>query len=273
MTPTPKDPVDALMELVLEYRQAPTVHAGEIRRSIEASARALAAVPAPDVEAAAWMHVDDPRRVISAMQKADAVKDGGASASSVASYTMPLIHRHEGAQQAGGVPAGFVLVPLSFLQGFHTLAHNYSLRAAPPDYYRGVEGDAFSSAYRRCGEDLAKLRAMLAAAPSPSAVQPLTAEQALRDALEAMGSTRAQALSAGDLMQLVVDVDTPQAKQAAPAVTVCYAAPEDLVRDGYSHSFYVHQTPPANRFDWVALCINKQEATDADGAADKPHTA
>jgi len=123
MTPTPKDLVAPLMALVDDYAAA--VHAFRAgcggqeqlehdrhvlkatRAAVEASARALAAVPAPDVEAAAWVHVDDPRRVISAMQKADATKDGGASASSVAGYTMPLIHRHEGAQQAGGVPTGW----------------------------------------------------------------------------------------------------------------------------------------------------------------------
>ena len=66
---------------------------------------------------------------------------------------------------AAQVPAGFALVPMGFVQGFNTLAHNYSLNAVPPDYYRGTEGDAFSNAYRRCGQDLAKLRAMLAAAP------------------------------------------------------------------------------------------------------------
>lgn len=57
---------------------------------------------------------------------------------------------------------GFVLVPLEFVRGFNTLAHNYSLRAEPPDYYRGVEGDAFSSAYARCGQDLAELMNNLA---------------------------------------------------------------------------------------------------------------
>lgn len=35
----------------------------------------------------------------------------------------------------------------------------------------------------------------------------MTAEQRLRDALEAMGSKRAQSLSAGDLLALVVEAD------------------------------------------------------------------
>lgn len=54
------------------------------------------------------------------------------------------------------------VVPLKFIQGFSTLAHNYSLRAVAPDYYSGVEADAFQTAYARCGADLAKLRDMLA---------------------------------------------------------------------------------------------------------------
>jgi hypothetical protein len=64
-----------------------------------------------------------------------------------------------------GAPAGWKLVPVEFVQGFCTLAHNYSLNAEAPDYYHGVERDAFALAYRRCGADLAKLSAMLNAAP------------------------------------------------------------------------------------------------------------
>lgn len=73
------------------------------------------------------------------------------------------------ASALAAMPAGFVAVPLSFVQGFNTLAHNYSLRAVPPDYYHGTEGDAFSAAYKRCGADLAELRTLLAA-PTPPAV-------------------------------------------------------------------------------------------------------
>lgn len=65
--------------------------------------------------------------------------------------------------------AGTVSVPKEFIQGFNTLAHNYSLRANPPDYYDGMAGDAFSAAYRRCGQDLAELRAMLSAPPASEA--------------------------------------------------------------------------------------------------------
>jgi hypothetical protein len=70
---------------------------------------------------------------------------------------------------AASANAGMVMVPLEFVQGFGTLAHNYSLTAIPPDYYQGTERDAFSNAYRRCGADLAKLRDLIeAAAPAPA---------------------------------------------------------------------------------------------------------
>ena len=71
------------------------------------------------------------------------------------------------AQPAPAVPADMVMVPLSFVQGFNTLAHNWSLRAEPPSFYTGTEGDAFTRAYAECGQALAKLRAMIAAAPAP----------------------------------------------------------------------------------------------------------
>lgn len=64
---------------------------------------------------------------------------------------------------------GWRMVPVEFLRGFSTLAHNYSLPAEPPFFYDGMAGDAFRNAYRRCGEDLAALRAMLNAAPQPAA--------------------------------------------------------------------------------------------------------
>lgn len=67
-------------------------------------------------------------------------------------------------------PAGYVLVPREFVQGFGTLAHNWSLKAEPPCYYYGLERDAFAAAYRECGQALGKLRDILnAAAPQPLA--------------------------------------------------------------------------------------------------------
>jgi hypothetical protein len=75
-------------------------------------------------------------------------------------------------------PAGWRLVPLPFIQGVCDLAHNYSFTAIPPDYYRGVEGDAFKDAYRRCGRELAKVRAMLTAAPQEPAEPAYTLSEA-----------------------------------------------------------------------------------------------
>ena len=63
-------------------------------------------------------------------------------------------------------PDGWVLVPRQVVQDVCTLAHNYSLNAIAPDYYHGVERDAFANAYKRCGSDLAKIRAALAVLPS-----------------------------------------------------------------------------------------------------------
>ena len=83
-------------------------------------------------------------------------------------YARQEVYRAEGMRSTspmGGAAEGWVMVPKEFIQGFHTLAHNYSLRAEPPEFYRGTEGDAFSRAYRQCGEALGKLRALLAAAP------------------------------------------------------------------------------------------------------------
>jgi hypothetical protein len=81
-------------------------------------------------------------------------------------------------------PAGWRLVPLPFIQGVCALAHKYSFTAIPPDYYRGVEGDAFKDAYRRCGRELAKVRAMLTAAPQEPA-EPMAHKllMQIRDAL------------------------------------------------------------------------------------------
>lgn len=48
------------------------------------------ASPAASQEAAAWLHEEDPTRVISQAQKVQALRDGGASASSVRAYSIPL---------------------------------------------------------------------------------------------------------------------------------------------------------------------------------------
>lgn len=59
-------------------------------------------------------------------------------------------------------------------QRLRELAQNYQLKAIAPDHYYGVERDAFSNAYKRCGEALAELRELLAAAPQAEGVQPDT---------------------------------------------------------------------------------------------------
>ena len=81
------------------------------------------------------------------------------------------------AAKLAALPPGWVAVPVGFVQGFSTLAHNYSLRAIPPYYC-----DAFSNAYRRCGQQLAELAEMLAAkgAPQPAAQQGEQLEHYLR---------------------------------------------------------------------------------------------
>ncbi|CAG9173222.1 hypothetical protein CURE108131_20820 [Cupriavidus respiraculi] len=54
---------------------------------------------AAHIAAVAWVHEDDPARVISAAQKAQALKDGGASASSVRPYSLAAVLA--GAEQQG----------------------------------------------------------------------------------------------------------------------------------------------------------------------------
>ena len=54
-----------------------------------------------------------------------------------------------------------VQVPLAFVQAFQTLVHNYSLEVVPPDFYHGVEKDAYRSAFRRCGQELAEAAKLL----------------------------------------------------------------------------------------------------------------
>ena len=76
------------------------------------------------------------------------------------------------APPAAPAPGDMVMVPLKFVQDFNTLAHNYCLRAVPPDYYSGTEADAFQHAYSRCGSDLRRLREILAAAPAPAVREP-----------------------------------------------------------------------------------------------------
>ena len=53
-----------------------------------------------DAEIAGWLHEEDRTRVVSASQKAQALKDGGASASSLRAYSIPLARWGAGAPPA-----------------------------------------------------------------------------------------------------------------------------------------------------------------------------
>lgn len=95
------------------------------RSDVEARDQARAAVRAafarasvtPEGDAEAWMHEDDPARVISAIQKSQAEKDGGASASSVKACSIRL-NKHQskaqGATAEDWVSAIAPLMPADF---------------------------------------------------------------------------------------------------------------------------------------------------------------
>lgn len=72
-------------------------HQMAVRKTPElAKANAIAAWnrrAATSGEAVAWMHEEDPRRVISHAQREAARRDGGASWTSVRAYTVPLVRR------------------------------------------------------------------------------------------------------------------------------------------------------------------------------------
>lgn len=97
MTPTPKDPVAPLMALVDKYGEscrtyamgAHSAHSIKARAAVEASARALAAVPARNV------------------MSPEVLIDGNAESAHVQETLTPS--NRSRSQQAGGVPAGFVL--------------------------------------------------------------------------------------------------------------------------------------------------------------------
>ena len=72
---------------------------------------ANAAMRGPDAgEVLAWQHEEDPAHVISGIQKAQALRDGGASASSVKLYSVPLrfaeLIRTAGVETGGGCSNG-----------------------------------------------------------------------------------------------------------------------------------------------------------------------
>ncbi len=155
MTPTPKDPVDALMALVDRYWELAyaegkegrdhDTEAGEAQATlsaIRASARALAAVPAVEQ--------------LSELMRGLEIPPSAAPLSPAALYAIgrAIADQAKSAQQAGGVPAGFVLVPVE----------------PTPEMCAAMDAVwAYGG-----GSDAGAYRAALADAPSPSAVQPLS---------------------------------------------------------------------------------------------------
>lgn len=79
-----------------DYSTGHVIHPSYDEDKVNAALAALRSMPQGEpVKAAAWMRHDDPRQVISAMEKSDAVAAGGAFAASVARYDIPLVHQHE----------------------------------------------------------------------------------------------------------------------------------------------------------------------------------
>lgn len=108
--------------------------------------------------------LENQRPAINLLQKFTDIIEGcggwpDTSSSQSALYNLAV----EAEQALQGFPAleETVAVPSRFLKGFHQLAHNYSLKAQPPEHYDGRSGDAFSDAYAKCGQELAALRAMI----------------------------------------------------------------------------------------------------------------
>ncbi len=142
---TPQTPVAAHLRLVEEYTRSTHTtcvalddfwpRQERLKKAVEASARALAAMPAEPVLV---MHPDDPMLA--------GVPDGThvILQRNAVPFEKPI------AQQAGGVPAGFVLAP------------------ADPDEGMVKAGNRLTWPY----PSAQVYRDMLAAAPSPSAVQP-----------------------------------------------------------------------------------------------------
>lgn len=105
-----------------------------------------------------------------------------------------------------------VTVTRDFIRGFRTLVHNYSLRAEPPSYYHGTEGDAFSAAYARCGRDLAEVDKLLAASPQPQPVPANVHEQVVRALAGLLEQVEAFAAKHGE-----ADFETAEALRAVEA--------------------------------------------------------
>ncbi|MES2942945.1 MAG: hypothetical protein V4772_08775 [Pseudomonadota bacterium] len=142
----------------------------DVFERIEAS-RAPVAQAVPDVSSDT-LRIDWCVRVLEAIKQGGREKLGDAYPEVLQVIgALKRVLEPNGDYQAQAVPVqaipGWQWVPVEFLRGFSTLAHNYSMQAVPPFYYSGTEGDAFKNAHARCGNDLAELKAMLSAAPTP----------------------------------------------------------------------------------------------------------
>lgn len=115
---------NALREKARQERQAyqdrrdQATEWGPIPAGTEADAAPVAG------EAQAWMHENDPTRVISAQQKAQAERDGGAYASSLRPYTIPL--SRDAAPQASSAPVAFSKDGVLFWYGDHAARRGFN---------------------------------------------------------------------------------------------------------------------------------------------------
>lgn len=100
-----------------DLRQAGTLVHGAVDAAAQPASAAIAG------EAQAWMHENDPTRVISAQQKAQAERDGGAYASSLRPYTIPL--SRDAAPQASSAPVAFSKDGVLFWYGDHAARRGF----------------------------------------------------------------------------------------------------------------------------------------------------
>lgn len=154
------DEVKRLVDLVRRPYKAPgvSIHIASLHAAIDRLATlATTAQAAP----AAWLH-EDGERVITDQQKRRAITDGGASASTVAGYSIALATTAQAAEVAEQVrvPAGWRLVPDEPTEDM-VVAMCVNLPPSYPD-----ESDV-RNGYRE----------MLAAAPAATERKPLTDER------------------------------------------------------------------------------------------------
>lgn len=101
-----------------DLRQAGTLVHGAVDAAAQPASAAIAG------EAQAWMHENDPTRVISAQQKTQAERDGGAYASSLRPYTIPL--SRDAAPQASSAPVAFSKDGVLFWYGDHAARRGFN---------------------------------------------------------------------------------------------------------------------------------------------------